>query len=409
MKKEYVIIFVFCFVFNKSYAQYQTRNYLALDSIDQFCSYFVLEEDSTYGLGWNRVLSFIKESDFVVLGEKHYSSQTSLLTKRMLPELSLVGYKNFGLEVGPISAKILQRLSANQESTRVNLREFNSKYFFKEDEAEPIPFFLGVEDAEFLAEASRLDFKLWGLDQEFYSSILYFIDEVISLTDNESSIVNMSKGLNERVYDYFINDIDKNGYKLFEVLMNDQELENFFDAAIAVNPEISKIVKALNISWDIYNRNSIRGGQSHQRRVSYMRRNFLEMQEEVGIDSKFFLKIGSLHASKGYSFNAYDVGNIINDYSIKHDKNSLHIRIVQRFYKNGNKVIDYSQNDPVFSSFGKKNEWTVIDLRELRQLMKSSSLSYQESYPMHSLKYNVENFDLILIPPVDRKQITNLN
>jgi len=142
-------------------------------------SYFTIENGTIGGAGLKDVKQLINESQFVVLGERHGTTQTSKLTAALIPLLKKSGYDDFAVEVGPHSAKKLMDLSKDAKNTRQNLNEFYTHYFDKEIDDIPIPFFSGVEDAEFLQGAAENKIELWGLDQEYYTSTLFLMDELL--------------------------------------------------------------------------------------------------------------------------------------------------------------------------------------------------------------------------------------
>ena len=168
-------------VFSQFYGQV-----IDLETIQPYVEKFELKADNKV---LNQFFEKCNQSQFVVLGETHFSKNISLFTNHILPELSNRSYRHFAVEVGPHSAKILSELSEPSHETLKKLKEFNKKYYFKEDEAFPIPFFEGIEDAEFLKSASEHNYHLFGVDQEFFNAVPHLSDRLFKMTSQSNDLI----------------------------------------------------------------------------------------------------------------------------------------------------------------------------------------------------------------------------
>ena len=154
-------------------AQSTIQDIPVLDSFEiaKAVSYFKINDASLEGDGASIIKQSISSSKFFVLGEYHFSTEISKLTKSLVPLLHKSGYKAATFEVGPISAKKLKELSHIPDSTRARLKAFNGNYFsqFTPDlKLLPIPFFTSVYDAD-----------IWGVDQELLNSILFLGGDIV--------------------------------------------------------------------------------------------------------------------------------------------------------------------------------------------------------------------------------------
>jgi hypothetical protein len=103
---KYIISILFLVISTESFGQ---NSEIKSSDITSFTYPFNIENNQLIGLGADTLKNVIRESQFFMLGEEHFSPQISELTNVLLPYFSSNGYKNFALEVGPFTAKIIQR------------------------------------------------------------------------------------------------------------------------------------------------------------------------------------------------------------------------------------------------------------------------------------------------------------
>ncbi len=410
--KKYTLIF--CFIvwgicgqekeINKSYVESKLSN-------------FTVKNNKIQGEGKKMILKMIQESQFVVFGESHYSKQTSILTKALIPLLAKSSYTDFVAEIGPNSAQKLEELSNETDLTVEKLRDFNTKYkkIALGESADPIPFFAGVEDAEFLSEIRKQNMKIHGIDQEYYYSVLFFLDELVQLKKNENNynqIVSLKEKANKKIFDYLMARKEEKIKNALGEILKDDDVITFFNQFTSNDIKAMKIIEDLKLSWDIY----IRWRQdSHVDRISYMRNNLYEIFNK-NRKAKMFIKLGSLHASKIISNGAYDIGNYTEELAEKNNTVSSSINSWRPFVREGEVVNDnlkkykkFYGRLSLFTQFAKKNEWTIINLKEIREDVKLGRIKLPENGDLHSLKKVIEGYDYQLILPVDESIMYNLN
>lgn len=339
-------------------------------------NYFIVEGDSISGSGKDVLRNIFEESEFVVFGERHNSSNTSKLIEVLIPEMAKNNFNTLCLEVGPHSALKLKELMQTFQNTIDNLKQFNSKYYYDAIDDFPIPFFSGIEDARFLKVASEHDKELWGLDQEYYYSILFLTD--VLLKQNEQSqnfkeIELLKQRTDSLIMKHFIEENNSNKeIDVFASLLSEPVIIDFFNS-IKSNENSSEIIEDLKISWDIYSRWR---KDSHADRISYMRNNFMKNYKTVkskGKTPKVFLKFGQLHASQIISNGAFDLGHYVNELARKNNMVYTNINTWTRFYQEEEKEIDYLEAYPdyfgrykLLMELAKENQWTIIDLKSIR-------------------------------------------
>ncbi len=370
---------------------------------------FSIEENQLKGTGAQILREAILESHFFLLGERHYSARTSELTQALIPELEKAGYQDFIAEIGPESAQVLTELSHPLEEAREQITNFYQKYAFEAYEDAPIPFFEGKEDLDFLIEAFEREMKLHGIDQEYYNSTFHLFDRMFEQAPSSKALDNLKDTVMRVIHQHYGLDMEQNNYRLFKNMSEKPIIKEALEKLAAAAPANTPIAEALLKTWDIYGRYMKRDGTSHVARIQYMRQNFSKVVETKP-DGKFFVKMGALHIAKRPRLSAYDVGDLANSLAEKKGVKATHIACTSRYYEQGNKVSDYWESMKQagfpfsFIQLGKKDAFTLIDLRALRTALESGTLELAEDLSYHQLRQTLEGYDLLIIMPEDQEQ-----
>jgi len=368
--------------------------------------YFEISDGEANGKGFEILKNQIANSQFVVLGEEHFSARVSEFTNAIVPTLAKNEFKYFAAEIGANSAKVMYELVKENRS----LYDFNTQVNNLVGEV-PIPFFDGKEDEVFLKSFIENDFELWGIDQEYFTSQIFLIDRLYSLSDHTKQL----EPLYEAAKEFAILETKKSRqnrkYKLFTSLLQSVEINQFFDALDGSNCEINNIICGLKKSWEVYELlNDKEHYASIHKRLSIMQENFTNYYKEaleVEVLPKVFVKIGGVHASKGRSHhNIYDIGNFIMELANFNKQKSTHILIFPSAYVNNEGKITSNidkEDEKLFGSivdFG-SDKWTLIDLKSIEKL------SWENKIESESLKDYMYRFDYILMTPSSKQ--TELN
>ena len=382
-------------------------------------SYFTIDQNRTVGEGAVQLNAVISESQFVILGESHGSAQTSKLTTALLPQLKKAGFQHFAIEVGPYSAKKLMELATPAQNTVQSMYDFNTQYYFPELDDVSIPFFHGIEDAEFLQAASENNFELWGLDQEYYSSIYYQTDELLKLAKNKPNFAAIQKMKTEAdavMRDWYIKDEESDtGVDLFAAMLKESAVIEFFNCFDKNDKVAFQLIEDIKFSWDIYDR--WRRG-SHDDRISYFRNNFMKNYEQYAKSRqqpKVLLKFGRLHAPKIQSGGCYDIGHLIEELAQKNGTKATNVSLINRYYKSDGKVTDnlkksryiYYQRVNAFLQQGKKDQFAYIDLNALKADIAAGKVQIPSGGSYHSIKKLLDGFDCQIILPLDQQVAVN--
>lgn len=400
-------------------AQSNTKQ-LDTDLLKEYTNYFTIENNQIKGKGAKALIDLVTNSQFVVYGETHGSQQTSTLNKALMPLLAEAGFKHFAIEVGPHSAQKLTELSTPANKTIENLKAFNTKYTVVEggQAVQPIPFFDNVSDAEFLKAARTKGMSLWGLDQEFYFSAFFLMDELTNTAknaDNYNSIVQLQNEAKAIMYGHFLGELKKENDGAYKLIKEEAVVKNYLNAFDSSNEKAQAIIKDLKISWDIYIdwRND-----SHADRISYIRNNFITHYNTASKTEKLpkvYTKIGSLHARKTMSNGAYDIGELVESLANTNGTVATTIgswrafeiaedgSITNLFEKYKKSYKRYS----IFMPLAKTDEWAIIDLKAIRTAVENNDIQLPKDGSYHKLRQLIYAYDYQLIIPADGATVPN--
>ena len=142
--------------------------------------------------------------------------------------------------------------------------------------------------------------------------------------------------------------------------------------------------------------------------IAHMKANLRAGWKRVGFDitkDRMLVKTGGIHASRGFSpLSLYELGNSLSELAELNGKHSLHIGFASRYEKRGEQIIDEGTGRyPALLHHAKPDQWTVIDLRPLR-----NRIFYQRPYVVSEPVMDwFKRFDLIVIPSADESSRPN--
>ncbi|MEQ8707144.1 MAG: hypothetical protein RIC19_24645 [Phaeodactylibacter sp.] len=366
--------------------------------------YFQLTPEGFTGEGAQTLEQAVQAAQILVLGETHGSPTLSRFVEQLAPMLRTNGFRHFACEIGPHSAQYLEQLTEVPENIPANLAAFYEQYQFKAIADVPMPFFELQEDVAFLKALRREGFSIWGLDQEYFSSVFFLLDWLQSQLEPEDVPTALHQAAVATIREWMIQeDQDDEGFPVFGRILQEPAVQAYFSALEAHSPEAEALLNDLKISWDIYDR--YRGGASHGDRVQYIRNNFQKQYDRHGAP-KVFVKIGRLHASKVKSGGELDLGELTHRLASEAGQKSTNIAVWNRYYHDEKgEVVDlletrnryYSQNLPLILQ-ARKDDFALIDLRPIREAVANGQVAPPESERLQAL---INGFDYELLLPAD--------
>jgi hypothetical protein len=378
----------------------------ALDSafVASHTHYFQLTPEGFTGDGTVALEQAVQSAQILVLGETHGSPTLSRFVEHLAPLLAKHGFQHFACEIGPHSAQYLEQLTESPANTQANLAQFCGQYQFKAIDDVPMPFFEYQEDAAFLQALRQEGFSIWGLDQEYYSSVFFLLDWLREQAGTDTDLSNLHQPAVDKIRQWLIQeDQNKEGFPVFGRILEEPAVQAYLNALEAHSPKAKAVVTDLKISWDIYDR--YKGGASHGDRVRYIRSNFQKQYAQHGAP-KVFVKVGQLHASSVESGGELDLGELTHTLAREAGRKSVNIAAWNRYYStDAGETTDllekrnryYSHNLPLILQ-ARKDAFALIDLRPIRKAIAQGEVAPLDSKRLQAL---LDGFDYELILPMD--------
>ncbi|AXJ02118.1 hypothetical protein CYPRO_2880 [Cyclonatronum proteinivorum] len=367
-------------------------------------TYFEIRDGEIVGA--DALLAALTQAHFVALGELHNRKHLGELATSLLRFLAPHGFAHFAVETGPYAAQKLQALIGEGRS---DVLDFYAGYASRVFDLIPIPFFKGETDLDFLEAAHAFHFTLWGLDQEFYFSYKFLIDELLRLGGEEVSPgqQRMHRTLSRRLYwldrRNQVADLFGGNFQRSCRLQDDDTFQAFLDSFAGFgHPDIQLIREALHKTLEIYCLNE-RGGDSDPVRVTYFKENFDRNFKAALAENpqpKVFLKMGSWHMGRHESPRGLqDIGHHVAQLAESRNQESVHIRYHNRFLEGGD-VLERSGWEGLerLLSVGVRDQWALIDIRPIRALFEDGQLTGTASA---SELRTIRNWDFVIIAPED--------
>ncbi len=375
---------------------------LTVDDVLSFTNYFTLDQEN--GISEEMSLFFKDEAQknqYIGIAEVHQSQQLSYFTTAFLKLLKEEGYSNFALEIGAHSADIIERLSKEPIEASKNLKRYNVKYGKNSFPFIPFIFVDKKADALFIEEASRQGFNLWGIDREYEFSYVMHIDELFDRVKIKTPEIKKAYEKSRKTISKVAFKDKVSGDAKLCWLLNEPNTQHFF-SLIDSDEELAIYITEIKNSWKIYCR-FLNGKGGSNARAKYMRKKFdslygiVERKQQL---PKVLVKLGGVHLTHGNSqYGRYDVGKHLHEKAKVNSTGFLSIRHVWR-YKNGNDQIEKKgwKKTSFLMQMGKRDQWTLIDLRPLRKQLEAGEITVDEG-----TAWELKSYDLFLISPDDTK------
>ena len=368
---------------------------------------FRIEQGRLVGPGADTLLRLAAESRFLLLGEYHGSADIGELTAALLPPLAGMGYRHFGLEVGPSSAARLEAL-AGEDDPRAALVAFFLGQFRATGHA-PIPFFEGEEDLVFLLTAARHGYALWGLDQEYLGGFGFLLEELHAAAGSPSAEGPALAAARERLLGHYAANAADPDDEVYDRLLADTATRTLLDRYAAAGPDAARRVADWWATCRIYH------DWKHDRlanlagRTALQKRAFAERWAAASADGdpgRVLLKMGGMHLQKGWTGNAcYELGNLVQELAVLRGERATHLGFAVRHYVDDDGSVGDNVGFPSpwvremtpLLAQGRTDAWVLVNLRAARRAWIN-----ERKVPGRALAERIRGYDYVLIPPPAR-------
>ena len=393
-----------------------SQDTLSPEVVSNFSYSFNLAHLSLQGEGAKILEKEFQESQFVLLGETHDDAEIAKFTKTIIPLLKANGFHYFFTENGNTSLQLM--LDTLKNSAAISQAHQN----FYQNEIQktgfiPLPFFKGKEDLAFLEASLKNKMELRGIDQEYIYSYALLFEALLALSDRSPEIIaahHKARDVLLRAYHSLQSSKD---FDFFKKLAQSQEIKSFLELLDTENSEIAEIVNSLSDSWLIYSLNESNIQASYTQRGALMQKQFQRFYAEaVEKDSpapKILIKMGALHTMRGKNpLGILDIGEHVSTLANKNQSKDLNLLFMFRYYLDSEESLGYFDNADnnsqwvkerqAFSLQGKVEEWTLIDLKAVKNYVREKNLFV---YP--PLIQILSQNDYVIIPPATRDIVPN--
>lgn len=348
---------------------------------------FSVGNKSFTGPGWDTLISQIKASDFVLVGEDHFTNEIPFFCSAITKEVT---FDNFFCEIDPYSAKIMESKIKSLDAKQ--LQAYTKKF------GEVFSFFAFEPEFQLLKQLVSANTSIYGTDQIILIADRLICHELHQKTTNPKART-IYKTIEQQSKIHFTNYL-KDQNKPFYLFT--EAFENQINALLALDLEEEEkdIMEALKLTLDIYKT------QSHQLRVQLMKNNLMKVYKEWE-NKKNLFKYGAFHLPKGESlWKIYDLGNLVNNVADSQFKKSLHIMVIGQsgtqaspFKGFTEQIVDETRNElkplkPLFNTITSK-EWQCFDMAPLRMALENGTVRIDDI----KLERIVKGYDYVVIIP----------
>ncbi len=348
---------------------------------------FTVDNESFAGDGWNIVLGQIQKSDFVLIGEDHFTNEIPFFTSAITDK---VKFDNFICEIDPYSADIIP--SKIKTLSEMQLQQYVADF------GNVFAFYALEPEFQLLKKLVKTNTSVYGTDQILMNADRLICSELKIKTKNKEAR-KIYESIEEKSKVYF-SDFLKNPSKPMYMLTDDFEKQISELLALNVSLDEKEKIEALLLSAKIYKE------QNHHLRVQLMKNNLMNVYAKW-INKKNLFKYGAGHLPRGESFlKIYDIGSLVDNIADSKFKKSLHILIVGKSGAQGSpfkgfpeQAVDENCDDlkalkPLFSAV-EGSQWHSFDMLPLRKALEDGKLIVNDI----TLSRIIKGYDIVVIIP----------
>lgn len=339
------------------------------------------------GKSWDTLISQIRKSDFVLLGEEHFTNEIPYFTSAIINK---VKFDNFICEVDPYSIDIIE--SKIKSLPEIQLKNYRTEF------GNTFAFYALEPEFNLLKQLVKTNTSIYGIDQ-----ILMNADRLICSNLKRSTNNNTAKKIYEDIEEksktYFSNFLTDTSKPMYMVTNEfEKQIEELLSLELS-QIEIEKI-EALKLSAKIYKE------QNHHLRVQLMKSNLMKVIGKWE-DKKNLFKYGAGHLPKGEGFlTIHDIGNLVDNIADSKFKSSLNILIVGKSGYQGSPFEGFPMQKIDENNYNNKhlkklfplvqgNDWHCFNMQPLKKSLEDGELILNDS----GLTRIIKGFDIVIIIP----------
>lgn len=381
--KKIAYVIAGCLMASSATAQSTNEQVPLADRIAQVRSTLHVDAEGLHGAGAAVLGQAIRQARYVLIGEDHLSREIPLFTTGVCRMMAPDGLDALAVEIGPEAARFVNgALRRTDRLARVA--------DFMRSHPDAFAFQNGRDESDMAAACARLAgpaFTIWGLDQEFFGASGYLFEQMLAARPGphaKAAIEQLARKDRAATQKALVSGSPGD---LFLYSIDNQSLH---DAQVAIARDggrrTQELFDALMETRGIYLGQNTDGFASNGRRARLMKRKLVSYLAGQSPPARVLFKFGDVHMAKGVNgLGQRDVGNFVAERAEGEGASSLHIAVygangVHALYNGVGRQVrrepfvmtddaDYAWLKdalPRAGGSGSEKDWTLIDLRPLR-------------------------------------------
>lgn len=393
---------------------------ITIQDLEQFSYTFSIEGDGFHGEGGQILSKAIANAHITMLGEDIGSKLEHHFTNALINELDQNNYKKMVLETGGGGGQLINKMARNSELNSQKIKALNQKYLLEKKGGTFVPILelRNLEAIQSIENANNRGWSFLSVGMEPWTSYKMLVDNLYDnlLPNNKQAYQDLyleTIAFLDQQYAAIAAHNSDEVFKLMAQLKTAKCFNDFLDKMTICERNratVSAIQQSIEY-WGMYGNK-----QYYEKNVWSAKQDKKKLAEDLKKDNfdfkkdKLFVKMYRNHLSKSMAGGgAFGVGNMLYELADYHEKESLSIGVMRRFYNDGEEVKDLSLATDGFNTkfkelvqLGKKEEWVLIDLRPFVKEF------YYGNYIISDGLYRMfTRFDMLVIPKLDSKATAN--
>ena len=352
------------------------------DRLAQAGSPLTVRPEGFSGPGAAILSEAIGASRYVLIGESHFSREIPAFTTNVCRLMAPGGLTAMVVETGPEAAGAVNaRLRAPDREQRIS--------DFMNAHPDAMAFLNGRDEGRTAADCAGVagpDFKLWGLDQEFFGVSGYLFEQMLAAGPGPLARAQIEALAQQERTAMQAALASGSPMDLFLFKVTDATLDQAGTAIDQDGGDRAKaLFAALRETRAIYQASQSRRGDPNGRRARLMKRT-LAVHFAEAPQARLLMKFGAYHVYKGYNpLGQRDLGNFVAEHADGEGVKSLHIIVagargalpgyngvgrpmtVQKFDATTGEDADWCKDVMLARpSNAAPDDWILVDLRPLR-------------------------------------------
>jgi hypothetical protein len=352
------------------------------DRLAQAVSPLTVRPEGFSGPGAAILSEAIDASRYVLVGESHFSREIPAFTTNVCRLMAPGGLTAMVVEIGPEAAGVVNaRLRAPDREQQIS--DFMSSH------PDAMAFLNGRDEGQTAADCAGVagpDFKLWGLDQEFFGVSGYLFEQMLAAGPGPLARAQIEALAEQERTAMQAALASGSPMDLFLFKATDATLDQAGTAIDQDGGDRAKaLFAALRETRAIYQASQSRRGDPNGRRARLMKRTLVTHFAEAP-QARVLMKFGAFHLYKGYNpLGQRDLGNFVAEHADGEGVKSLNLivagargalagyngvgrqKTVQKFDATTGKDSDWCKDVMLARPSGTApGDWFLVDLRRLR-------------------------------------------